>query len=80
MTHPRSQPDSVHVREDFAALREIEVAWLSAELSRAISNLTYPVGMGRAPYPQHIKSAAEILFERYAKMIELAHKAAAHDR
>lgn len=62
--------------EDFQALREAEVAWLSAELSRAISNLAYPVGLGVAPLDCHVEAAAKTLFERYAKMIEMAHKAA----
>lgn len=75
---PRSQPDteSAPSAADFAILREVEVVWLSEQLSRAISNLAYPVGMGRAPHPEQIKSAASVLFERYAKMIEMAHATA----
>jgi hypothetical protein len=63
--------------EAFEALREIEVAWLSRELSGAIANLGYPVGMGISPHPEQIKKAATALFERYAKMIEMAHAAGA---
>lgn len=58
---------------DFAALREVEVAWLMDNLSGAIANLGYPVGCGVPPSPGHLKRAAETLFERYAKMIEMAH-------
>lgn len=61
--------------DDFGALRDVEVEWLSSELSRAISNLAYPVGMGIAPHETHIKNAAGALFERYAKMIEMARRA-----
>lgn len=63
-------------QEDFQALREVEVAWLASELSRAIANLAYPVGMGVAPQHYHVEAAAKTLFERYAKMIEMAHGAA----
>lgn len=58
-----------------AALREFEIAWLSNRLSESIANLGYPVGMGIAPHPESIKKAATILFERYAKMIEMARTA-----
>lgn len=51
---------------------EVEVAWLSDVLSNSIANLGYPVGMGVAPHPEQIRRAAETLFERYAKMIEMA--------
>ena len=60
------------IDEGMEALREIEVAWLSRELGRAISNLAYPVGCGAAPTDYHLESAAKALFERYAKMIEMA--------
>jgi hypothetical protein len=70
-----SQPEGASAN-DFAILREVEVAWLSQQLSDSIANLGYPVGMGMAPHPDQIKKAAETLFERYAKMIEMAHKAA----
>jgi hypothetical protein len=63
-------------QEDFQALREVEVAWLAGELSRAIENLAYPVGMGVAPMHYHVEAAAKMLFERYAKMIEMAHTTA----
>lgn len=58
--------------EDMQVLREVEVAWLSDQLSSSIANLGYPVGMGIAPHPDSMKKAAETLFERYAKMIEMA--------
>ena len=58
--------------EGMEALREIEVAWLSDRLSTSIANLGYPVGCGVPPHPEQIKRAAELLFERYAKMIEMA--------
>lgn len=77
MTVQRFQPVTAPSAEDFAALREVEVEWLSGELSRAIKNLAYPVGMGIAPQPYHVESAAKKLFERYAKMIEMAHNAKA---
>ena len=59
--------------DGMAVLREVEIAWLSEQLSFSISNLGYPVGMGIAPHPDSIKKAATTLFERYAKMIEMAH-------
>lgn len=62
---------------DMEALREVETEWLSSELERAIKNLGYPVGMGIAPHPEHLRAAAKALFERYAKMIELARANAA---
>lgn len=71
MTHQPSQPSNDDA-EAFEALREIEVAWLAGELSRAIANLGYPVGMGLPPSPEHCERAAATLFERYAKMIEMA--------
>lgn len=58
--------------KDIEALREIETEWLAAELGRAISNLGYPVGCGIAPHPETLRKAATTLFNRYAKMIELA--------
>lgn len=61
--------------EDFAALREVEVEWLIDNLEGAIKNLSYPVGCGVAPKYEHLKFAGEKLFERYAKMIEMARKA-----
>lgn len=63
-------------QSDMDVLREVEVAWLSERLSESIAGLGYPVGMGIAPHPDQISKAAGILFERYAKMIEMARKAA----
>lgn len=60
---------------DIEALREIETAWLAEELSHAIANLGYPVGCGIPPYIGHMQLAASKLFDRYARMIELARKA-----
>lgn len=57
---------------DIEALREIEEEWLANELGRAIKNLAYPVGCGAAPHDHHLKAAARALFDRYARMIELA--------
>ena len=62
------------IDEGMNALREVEIEWLAEELSRAIKNLGYPVGMGAAPHPEQIKSAATRLFDRYAKMIEMARR------
>lgn len=59
-------------KEDFQVLRDVEVEWLSKALGDAIANLGYPVGCGLAPHPEQLKHAAETLFERYAKMIEMA--------
>jgi hypothetical protein len=59
--------------EDFAILREIETEWLIENLSESIANLGYPVGCGISPTYDHLKRAADTLFERYAKMIEMAH-------
>lgn len=64
------------ITDGMEALREIEVAWLSRELGRAIANLAYPVGCGAAPTDYHLEAAAKALFERYAKMIEMARRAA----
>lgn len=64
------------IDDGMEALREIEVAWLSRELGRAISNLSYPVGCGVAPADYHLEAAAKALFERYAKMIKMARLAA----
>ena len=66
-------PDEID--EGIEALRKVEVAWLSEQLSTWIANLGYPVGCGIAPHPETIKRAAETLFDRYAKMIELARQA-----
>ena len=60
---------------DFEALREVETEWLANELSFAIKNLGYPVGCGIAPHSDTMKKAANKLFDRYAKMIELARNA-----
>lgn len=57
---------------DMEALREVEEEWLARELGRAIRNLAYPVGCGAAPHDYHLKAAAKALFDRYAKMIEMA--------
>jgi hypothetical protein len=62
---------------DLDALREVEVEWLSGELGRAIAGLGYPVGCGVPPHPDQLQKAAETLFDRYAKMIELARSNAA---
>lgn len=61
---------------DIEALREVEEEWLANELGRAIANLAYPVGCGAAPTDYHLKAAARALFNRYAKMIEMARTAA----
>ncbi len=53
-------------------LRKVETNWLANELGNAIANLGYPVGCGVAPKPQALKTAANMLFDRYAKMIEMA--------
>ncbi len=53
-------------------IREAEIAWLSETLGESIANLGYPVGCGQAPHPETLKKAATTLFDRYAKMIELA--------
>ena len=53
-------------------LRDVETKWLTAELGRSIANLGYPVGMGVAPHHDTLMKAATTLFDRYAKMIELA--------
>ena len=74
-THSRAATSEAPTADDFAALREVEEAWLSSELSRAIKNLAYPVGMGKAPQACHMDAAARFLFDRYAKMIEMAHTA-----
>ena len=66
------------IDEGMEALREIEVAWLSEQLSTSIANLGYPVGCGIAPHPEAIKKAAETLFGRYARMIEMARRARQH--
>jgi hypothetical protein len=63
------------IDEGMLALREVEVAWLSEQLSNSISNLGYPVGMGIAPHPETVRKAAETLFDRYAKMIEMTRRA-----
>lgn len=63
------------VRKAVNILREKEEAWLSKELARSISSLAYPVGMGIAPKSHHLKNAARTLFERYARMIEMARAA-----
>lgn len=60
---------------DFEALREVETEWLATELGNAIANLGYPVGCGIAPHPETLRKAATKLFDRYAKMIELARNA-----
>lgn len=63
------------IKKAVNVLRETEVAWLEKELGDAIANLGYPVGMGIRPHPKQLKYAAKRLFERYAKMIELARRA-----
>ncbi len=64
------------LEDDLEALRETEVAWLSAELGRSIANLAYPVGCGVAPTTEHMEKAANALFDRYLKMVRMAHSAA----
>jgi hypothetical protein len=64
-------------KKDFQVLRDVEVEWLVNTLGDSIANLGYPVGCGLSPSHEHLKRAAETLFERYAKMIEMAHTTAA---
>jgi hypothetical protein len=63
------------IDDGMEVLKEVEVAWLSDRLSQSIANLDYSVGCGRAPHPEQVRKAAETLFGRYAKMIELARRA-----
>ena len=60
---------------DFETLREVETEWLARELCDGIAGLGYPVGCGIAPHPDTLKKAATKIFDRYAKMIELARNA-----
>jgi hypothetical protein len=69
-------PDEID--EGMEVLREAEVVWLSEQLSNSIANLGYPVGCGVAPHPEQIKKAAETLFGRYSRMIEMARRAREH--
>jgi hypothetical protein len=57
-------------------LREVETEWLANELGQAIANLGYPVGCGVAPHREQLMKAANTLFDRYVRMIELAGAAA----
>ncbi len=66
------------IDEGMEVLREVEVAWLSDQLSQSIANLPYPVGCGQPPDAERVKKAAETLFGRYAKMIEMARRARQH--
>ncbi len=50
-------------------LREVETEWLADQLTESIANLSYPVGMGEGPTPDHARKAAETLFDRYSQMI-----------
>lgn len=54
------------------ALREAEVVWLADSLAESIANLPYPVGCGNSPLPEATRLAAEKIFDRYAKIVELA--------
>lgn len=66
------------IDEGIEVLKEVEIAWLSEKLSTSIANLPYPVGCGVPPDPERIKKAAETLFGRYARMIEMARRAREH--
>lgn len=46
------------------ALRETEIKWLMDSLATSIASLGYPVGMGMAPSPEHLRHAATMLLER----------------
>lgn len=56
-------------REDFKVLREMEAAWLSDELTRSISNLGYPVGLGVGPSKNHADLAAKAIVGRYIDIL-----------
>ena len=66
---------TVPTAADFEALREVETEWLARELGESIANLGYPVGCGIAPHPETLKKAANKLFDRYVRMIEMARTA-----
>lgn len=68
----RNKSNDAKLENGIRALKEAEIAWLSKELGDAIAGLSYPVGMGIRPREDQLKQAAEILFDRYARMIELA--------
>ncbi len=63
------------ISRDIEKLRKAETKWIASELSRAIANLGYPVGCGLSLHPRDAKYAANLLFDRYAKMIESAKRA-----
>lgn len=65
---------------DLQVLREVEIQWLAGELGASIANLGYAVGLGVAPKEDALKRAAEKLFERYAKMIEMTRAAVGNER
>lgn len=60
---------------DFEALRDVETKWLADTIAGSIANLGYPVGCGHAPAPEHLMTAANTLFDRYAKFIRMAREA-----
>lgn len=64
-------PETI-LAEGMEALREMEVEWLADSLGIAISSLGYPVGCGQAPHPDALRLAGTKVFERYAKIVELA--------
>lgn len=64
------------LEDDLEALRETEVLWLSDQLGKSIANIPYPVGCGVAPDVQRLETAANTLFDRYLKMVRMAHLAA----
>lgn len=53
-------------------IREIEREWLADQLGASIANLGFPVGMGIAPPREMLLLAADKLFDRYARIIELS--------
>jgi hypothetical protein len=60
-------------------LREREIPWLKTAISEAVANLGYPVGMGISPSEAHLEKAADTLFSRYQRMIDLASQGAFSD-
>lgn len=68
-----SAPDEIS--EGMEALRKVETAWLAEALSTSIANLGYPVGCGATLHPKDAEKAAAALFDRYAKMVEMARRA-----
>lgn len=64
---------------EMETLREVETQWLAEQLSHSIENLGYPVGCGILPRSETMKIAAAKLFDRYAKMISMAKRAAVEE-